>query len=129
VIALRAFRRPALWVGAWVAMLMGTVIVCLVPLPFEAPPIRHFDKGGHLAGYAVLSAYAAMLFATRRALVVAMFGVIVLGAVIEGLQALVPWRSMDPWDLVANTLGIALGALVALTPLRDLLQWLDRRLP
>ena len=127
--ALRAFRRPALWRGAWVAMLVATVIVCLVPVPLHAPDIDHFDKIEHAVGYALLAAYAAMLFATRRAMFAAALGLFALGLAIEGLQALVPWRSTDPWDLVANGAGIALGAGVGFTPLRAVLQWVDRALP
>ena len=115
-----------MWRGAWAAMLVSTLIVCLVPMPPHEPPIAHLDKVHHLAGYALLVAYAAMLFDTRRALGGAMLGVFALGVLIEALQALVPWRSMDPWDLVANTLGIVLGALVAFTPLRRTLHWVDR---
>lgn len=62
--ALRAFRRPRFWLGAWVAMLGATVIVCLLPMPAIAPRIDHFDKIEHAVGYALLAAYAAMLFAT-----------------------------------------------------------------
>ena len=127
--ALRAFRRPALWRGAWVAMIAATLIVCLVPMPPTTVSIEHFDKIEHLAGYFLLSAYAAMLFATRAALGRAMLGLLALGASIEVLQALLPWRSTDAFDMVANSIGVFAGALVAFTPLRGTLQWLDRRLP
>jgi hypothetical protein len=33
----------------------------------------------------------------------------------------------DPWDALANTLGVLAGAATALTPWRDLLLRLDRR--
>lgn len=122
---LRAFRRPRLWLGAWAAMLAATVVVCLLPMPPIAPRIDHFDKIEHAVGYALLAAYAAMLFATRRGLLAACAGLVALGIAIEGLQALVPWRGADALDVVANTAGIAFGALLA--P-RGVLQWLDRRL-
>ena len=127
--ALRAFRRPALWRGAWVAMIAATLIVCLVPMPATRQPIEHFDKIEHLVGYLLLSAYAAMLFATRVAVGRAMLALLALGASIEVLQALLPWRSTDAWDMVANSIGVFAGALVVFTPLSGALQWLDRRLP
>ena len=127
--ALRPFRRPALWLGAWLGMLLATVFVCLVPMPEIAPRVDNFDKIEHLAGYALLMAYAVMLFATRRALGMAAAGLLALGGLIEALQSMTSWRSADAADLVANALGVALGMAVAATPLRASLLAVDRRLP
>ena len=126
---LREFRRPAWWLGVWIALQAATVAVCLVPIPPVSTRVQHFDKVEHLVGYAVLAAYAAMLFASRRALGLAAIGLIALGAIIEVLQSMTSWRSADGGDLVANALGVGLGMLVAATPLRATLQQLDRRLP
>lgn len=127
--ALRAFRRPSLWLGAWIAMLLATVLVCVAPMPQIAPRVDHFDKIEHVAGYALLMAYAVMLFATRRALGMAAAGLLALGGLIEALQSMTSWRSADAADLLANALGVALGLGVAATPLRALLLAVDRRLP
>ncbi len=120
---MRDFRRPRLWLGLWILGLIATVIVCLLPLPQLHSPVNHLDKLEHALGYAALAAGAAMLFATRRALVLVVLGLIVLGIGIEGLQALVPWRSADLLDAVANSLGALLGAATAVTPMA---RWLQR---
>jgi VanZ family protein len=123
--ALRPLHFPRLWLGLWLAMLAITLAVCLVPLPRLDLPVSHFDKLEHLLGYAVLSAFAAMLFATTRARVIAAMALLALGVAIEGLQALTPWRSADVLDLLANLLGVACGALVAITPAARTLQALE----
>ena len=125
---LRDFARPRLWSGLWLSLLVLTLLVCLMPLPSVPMPVSHFDKIEHALGYAALSAYAAMLFATGPGVARALLGLVLYGVMIELLQALVPWRSLDPLDAVFNTLGAALGAMMWFTPAAGTLQWLDRRL-
>lgn len=126
---MRVFRHPRLWLMLWWMLLALTLIVCLLPMPRLAPQVEHFDKFEHIAGHAALAAFAAMLYATRRALLKAGVGLLLLGLLIEALQALVPWRSADALDLLANAIGTLLGLALAMTPAARLLQWLDRRLP
>ena len=119
-------RRPRLWLGAWIAMLAATVVVSLLPMPSVPVHIENFDKIEHLVGYALLAAYASMLFAAPRW--PAWLAVFALGIVIEGLQTLVPWRSGgDVADMLANGVGVLAGAAVARTPLRHALAWFERR--
>jgi VanZ family protein len=126
---LRPRHRPRLWLGLGIVQLLLALVVCLVPLPPHLPsPVDHFDKIEHLLGYLGLTAYAVMLFATRRALAFAALGLLLFGAMIELLQGLLPWRSADAADLVANASGVALGLLVALTPLSRFLQRVDSRM-
>lgn len=124
--ALRDFRRPRLWLGLWIAALVATVVVCLVPLPRSPLPVDHLDKLEHALGYAALAVGAAMLFATGSARMLVSLGLIVLGIGIEALQALLPWRSADLLDVVANSLGVLIGASSAATPMANWLQRFDR---
>lgn len=126
---MRAFRYPRLWLRLWILMLALGLVVCLLPLPPVAVHVEHFDKFEHIAGHAVLAAFASMLFAGRRALLECGLGLVLFGTLIEALQALVPWRSADALDLLANAIGTLLGLALALTPLARALQWLDRQLP
>lgn len=125
---LRDFARPRLWLRLWLMLLGLTLLVCLLPLPSVPVPLSHFDKLEHALGYAVLSAYAAMLFARGRGVGLAVLGLGLFGGAIELLQGVTPWRSADPLDAVFNTLGAALGALIWFTPAAAALQWVDRRL-
>lgn len=125
--ALRPFRWPRRWLRAWFAMMALTVVVCLLPMPEVPLRVEHGDKLEHFVGYALLAAYAAMLFEAARARRLAYVAVLALGVLVEGLQTLVPWRSGgDPADMLANALGVLIGMTVAVTPLRHGLQRFER---
>jgi VanZ family protein len=114
---MRDFRHPHLWLGIWCTALAGTLVLCLIPLPDMDAPVMRWDKLHHALGHGLLAAWAAMLFEDRRALLLALFGLIGFGITIEGMQAMLPWRSAEVLDIVANALGVVLGGTIAATPL------------
>jgi VanZ family protein len=127
---LRELSCPRVWLALWIAAIVAAIVLSLAPVPRIDLPIDHFDKLEHAGGYALLAAFAAMLFKERRALLMAMLGLLGLGLLMELVQAMIPWRTGDPLDVLANTAGILLGAGVAATPLaRSLVvveRWLKR---
>jgi VanZ family protein len=125
---LRDFHRPRLWLGVWLAAIAATLVLGVVPLPAIDAPVAHFDKIEHAVGYALLAASAACLFRPGRPLFGVLLALVALGIVIELLQALLPWRSAELMDALANAVGVAIGGALALTPLAGILQALDRRL-
>jgi VanZ family protein len=76
------------------------------------------DKLGHLAGYALLMFWFAQLYA-RRAVWAA--GFIAMGIVLELLQGWLGYRSLEGYDMLANTAGVLLGWGAALSIRRRLL--------
>ena len=125
---LRDFSRPGLWLGWWVLGLVLCVALSLLPPPSLGAPAGS-DKAGHLLAYFVLSAWAVLVFRAPRAQWTAAFGLVLLGVALEFAQALLTTtRQGDPRDALANTLGVVLGLLVALTPLATWLQRADAAL-
>ncbi|MDV2451028.1 VanZ family protein [Xanthomonas hortorum] len=126
--ALRPFHRPWLWVGLWVAAIFVVIAVCLGPPP-EFPELpSNSDKAEHFLTFALLCWGAVQLFATRRALLFAAFGLVLLGIGIEIAQgALTTNRSADPYDALADTLGILAGLCLAWTRLRLVMLRVDHR--
>jgi VanZ family protein len=123
---MRDFDHPLIWLGIWCLALAATLVVCLIPLPTMEAPVLRFDKLHHALGHALLAAWAAMLFIDRRTLLRAIAGLLLFGVAIEGLQALLPWRSAELLDIAANALGVALGAAIAATPLARTLLHVER---
>lgn len=125
--ALKPFARPQLWLGLWWAMVGAVIVGSLLPALFlgDLPPGS--DKLQHLLGYAVLAATAVQVFATRRALLIAGIGLVVMGVLVEVAQGtLTTTRLMDANDALANTLGVLMGLATALTPVRNALLRIER---
>jgi VanZ family protein len=75
------------------------------------------DKLLHFTAYFGLAGLAALALRTRRAVLIAILGLVALGGVLEILQSLTG-RDAEWLDEAANSLGVALGALVGLGLLR-----------
>ena len=123
---LRAFRWPVLWVGIWIAMIAAVVASSLLPA-HDLPEVPDgFDKVEHFVGYLILGAWAAMLFAHRRAQAIAAAALIALGIALEVAQG--AWtvsRMADSADALANSLGVFAGLMLGPTPLGGLLVRLE----
>lgn len=127
---LRPLRRPRLWLGVWVAMVVAVIVLSLVPPPdvtLELP--RHADKVEHLVAYAALAFFALQVFASRVALVWVGVGLIALGVGLEVAQGTLfaAVRMMDWRDAVANSIGVLLGFAPARTRWATLLLRWERR--
>ncbi|AKC86522.1 hypothetical protein [Pseudoxanthomonas suwonensis] len=119
--ALKPLRRPRLWLGLWWLAVLAVVVLSLTPPPAMELP-RHGDKLEHLLAYALLAAAAVQLFRPGRRLLAIGAGLVLMGVALEFAQgALTATRQADPADALANTVGVALGLLTALTPWRDAL--------
>ena len=112
-------RHPRVAFGAWLLMFAAVAVGSLLPArDVPTPAFDGVDKLEHLAGYAVLSGYGALLFATSRARLAAMAAVIAFGIAIEFAQgAFTTTREPDAADALANALGAGCGQLLAFTPL------------
>lgn len=119
--ALKPFRRPWLWAGLWCLAIAAVVALSLLPPP-PMPPVDGGDKIGHFLAYAALAAGAVQLYARWPSMLGAGLGLVLLGIGLEYAQgALTDYRTADRMDALANTLGVAAGLALQLTPARDLL--------
>lgn len=95
------------------AYTVGLLVVTLAPFPGPAYPPTVADKLVHLLLFGGLVLLFFGNFQGPRqapALVASVVGSVSLAALIELLQALLPYRSEDIWDLVAGTVGALLAA-------------------
>lgn len=105
---LERLARMAFLVG-----LAAVMVLSLVPQDM-VPSTDVSDKVNHLAAYGALAFAGAIGFRGRRTLVLLAAGLLALGGALEIAQGFVPGRMPSAGDLLADGIGIALGALVAL---------------
>lgn len=108
----RAHRKS--WVGfdfGAAAALIAILVVSLLP-PDHAVRGTGSDTANHLFAYAVLTSLALLNRNSRQTMILAIVGVLVLGALLEVIQPIFA-READPADVAANLAGILLGVIGA----------------
>lgn len=94
---------------AW-ALLQSVLVAALLtaPLPETDAPAGS-DKIVHGLLFLWLGACWAWTGPGRRMPMAVVFFVAGFGAAMEAVQAVLPWRSAEAWDLLADTLGALAG--------------------
>ena len=96
--------------AVFVAGLLVVFVLALLPVPLVVQVFSWQDKVEHMAAFAALMLLGGLAWPTSHWRVVA--ALLAYGAAIEAAQALTTWRVGDPWDWLADGLGVALGALL-----------------
>ena len=98
------------WRLAFLVCLTGVLVLSLAP---ATPPAltTGWDKTNHLLGFAVLGLLGCRSYPDRTAAV--LLGLLAYGGLIEVLQSLTPYRLAEWADLLADALGLVMGALLA----------------
>jgi VanZ family protein len=114
------------WLRLWPFV---TVIVAIFWLSvIKTPSLKlyenwfwdNIDKFGHALAYAALyfsGAFSLQNFSDKKQLTLSNLKVLfafsfLYGFLIEILQHFLPHRSFDPFDMLANTLGLIIGAVI-----------------
>ncbi len=100
-------------------MLLVLEFLGIVYLSLKSPSggvnIQLNDKVGHFIGYGVLSLHTFLVFGFKplRKGIFLIIGLIAWGVLMEGLQGFVPGREVSGLDIVANSIGVAIGTIVS----------------
>jgi VanZ family protein len=119
-----SFRLRTLWLCIGWALVLMIVYLSLAAQPIPLPG-EHGDKIGHLAAYAVLMLWFVQLYSgaiVRRLLALAF---VALGVGLEFAQLLTDTRTFDVADMAADSLGVAIGWLVAPPRTINILRWVE----
>jgi VanZ family protein len=87
-------------------------------IPITLPDVPNSDKIGHFLAYGLLTLWFGLACQKKPSLIFLLASL--MGVTIEFAQALTPYRSFDPHDMLANACGALLGTLLALALLRFL---------
>ena len=110
----------ALWAIGWCVVAYQSL------RPIQELPFGLSDKWGHFAGYGLMTAFAASFCHVPLLLVLTAAGSVAAGALLEGVQHLLPHRTFELLDILANTAGALLGTAAALLWVWLLARWRAR---
>jgi hypothetical protein len=106
-------------------LVMGVVYLSLTPSPLDLRlDLPAQDKFGHLIAYTLLAWWFSQVYPWRLQGRLGIF-LVSLGIVLEILQYLIGHRYFDYADMLANTLGVIGGYLLARTPAGRVLRGLE----
>lgn len=110
-----------------IAMLLVILVVCLMPSQ-ELPKTGLSDKAEHMLAFAAVAFWFGSIVARYDLAWLALL-LVAFGGLIEISQESMGWGRSGDWrDLAADTLGIAIGMGLALTPLGRWARWLEAKL-
>ncbi len=125
---LKPFRRPWLWFALWCLAIAIVAAVSLGPPPPLPELPSGTDKIEHALAYALLAFGAVQIFDSRSTCAVAGVALVIIGIGIEFAQgAFTVDRLRDPFDAIANAIGVLIGLASRATPARDWLLRFERR--
>lgn len=88
-------------------------LVAFVSLqPSTGPSIEPWDKVQHLVVYFLFAVLGYRVTRERRGFLLLCLAIVVYSGLLEIAQSFTASRHMSAFDLLANTLGVALGAVV-----------------
>jgi len=104
--------KPGAAVWRWLLALAMLALLVLSLAPSSlALPTTGWDKGNHVLGFAVLGLLGQRAWPGRTAIVLT--ALLAYGGLIELLQSLTPDRVAEAADLLADWVGLLLGAGLA----------------
>ncbi|MDO8494693.1 MAG: VanZ family protein [Deltaproteobacteria bacterium] len=97
-------------------LFVGLVIfISLTPSPPKVIPFPLQDKVLHFSNYLFIMFWFAVGCTTKKMKTWFLIGFILMGISLEFLQGLVPTRTFDFHDMLANTAGVLAGFVLAAT--------------
>ncbi len=118
--------RKAWLTAGWIGIVL-VVYLSLTPTPPDLDLGAHTDKWEHMTAYAVLMWWFCQLRTSLPDRLQTAASLVALGIALEFGQRTTGFRSFEVADMVAGSMGVALGWLLAPPRTPDLLGWCERR--
>ena len=122
-----ALRLKPLWLVLGWMMVATVVYLALMPYPPQPMDFNSSDKLEHAAAFAGMTLWFFQIVAARRRLAVGA-ALLLLGIGIEIAQSFTPTRDFEYADMVADGVGILMGAWLARGWAGKVLATLERKL-
>ncbi len=120
-------KHRNLWLTLGWLQVATIVYLSLTPHPPSGPDIPDFDKIAHSISYATMMYWFCQLYMPTKTRIVIGMGFIAMGVGIEFIQGWSGFRMFEYWDMAANSLGVVIGAGLAVAIRVNLLVFLEAR--
>ena len=110
-------RHRSAWLMGGYFLISVVVYLSLVPHPPEPLSFPNSDKLEHGLVYATLSLWFCQIYSAARSRVKVIVALVAMGVVLEILQGWSGYRYFEYADMLANSMGVLLGFLLARTSL------------
>jgi VanZ family protein len=105
-------KRKYLLILGWL-MILTVIVLSLININGAIPDVKNGDKIGHFIAYFSLMVWFTWLYPKTWVRNLYAIGFIFLGGLMEVLQSLTAYRSMDIDDFHVNTIGVIVGLTFA----------------
>lgn len=102
-----------LWLFTLAAVVTGSLLPGAVAARIPLAAAHLTDKDAHFIEYAALAFLSVLVFVRGLAGLVCAVAAVPLGVALEFAQRLVPGRSFETGDMIANALGVCAGIALA----------------
>jgi VanZ family protein len=119
-------RYRNVWlIGAW--SLVGVVAyLSLMPNPPEPFQFHMVDKVEHGIAYAAMSWWFCQIYQSARSRIAVCAALVAYGVLIEILQGMTGYRYFEYADMLADSIGVVIGMLLACTVLGHVFVLIER---
>ena len=117
-------RHRRIWLLLGWGMVAAVVVLSLIPLDVDL--VQNEDKIAHFVAYGSLAFWFGLLYGGPARQLGIAIAFAAMGVGIEFLQGLTDYRTFEIADMVANAIGATAGWGLAQTPLRNVLEWVER---
>lgn len=116
------------WLAIGWLMVVSICYVSLTPSPPEIDiGFKHLDKIEHLSAYFILMFWFSLLYEIKSHRLIFVLFFVVMGVGIEILQGLGGVRYFEYYDMLANSLGVALAWLITKRRTNNLLLSIENK--
>ncbi|MFC1838295.1 VanZ family protein [Thermodesulfobacteriota bacterium] len=123
----KVLRFQRVWCSVAFMNIGLIIILSLIPGPEDIPRIFGLDKVLHIIAYAFSMLWCNMCYRDKKYIILFSVGLILMGIALEIVQGVIGYRMMSIYDMIANSIGVLFGLVLARTRLSLLLSYVEKR--
>ena len=125
---MRELRFIKLWLSLGYALVAFIIFISLMPSPPAFSGFPGIDTLEHLLAYTIIMLWFGFIYLPGSAYRNLGLSLIMVGLILEIIQGESGYRTLEYFDMLANTLGVLFGRLLSKTSLSSVLVHVEGRM-